>query len=178
MAAWSLRRDCVENLAHLIGRFGFVPNGNRSYYLTRSQPPLFLKGVQSLDEARPGRAFVRYLPELQAEHAFWMDGEKGVSSSQAHRRAVALHDGSVLNRYWDDGDRPRDEAYRRAVLVCMQNKEREPADVLREVRPACESGRDFSSRWSRRRTAPGNRTRPGVTVKGRAVIAKDCGSVP
>lgn len=143
----SLHRDCVDNLAHLIGRFGFVPNGNRSYYLTRSQPPLFFKAVQSLDPARPGRAFARYLPELQAEHAFWMDGEADLSSGRAHRRVVALHDGSVLNRYWDDGDRPRDEAYRRDALVCMQTGEREPADILREVRAACESGWDFSSRW-------------------------------
>lgn len=143
----SLRKDCVDNLAHLIGRFGFVPNGNRSYYLTRSQPPLFFKAVESLDEARPGRAFLRYLPELQAEHAFWMDGEEGISSGQAHRRVVALHDGAVLNRHWDDADTPRDEAYRRDVLVCLQNKERESADMLREIRAACESGWDFSSRW-------------------------------
>ncbi len=143
----SLRRDCVDNLAHLIDRFGFVPNGNRSYYLTRSQPPLFFKAVASLDDARPGRAFIRYLPELQAEHAFWMDGEKAVASGQAHRRVVVLHDGSVLNRYWDDGNTPRDEAYRRDALMCMQNKEREPPDILREIRAACESGWDFSSRW-------------------------------
>lgn len=143
----SLRRDCVDNLAFLIDRFGFVPNGNRSYYLTRSQPPLFFKAVESLDEARPGRAFVRYLPELRTEHAFWMDGENGVSPGHAHRRVVVLDDGAVLNRYWDDGDTPRDEAYRRDALVCMQNEEREPADILREVRAACESGWDFSSRW-------------------------------
>lgn len=143
----SLRKDCVDNLAHLIDRFGFVPNGNRSYYLTRSQPPLFFKAVESLDEGRPGRAFLRYLPELQSEHAFWMEGEEGISRGQAHRRVVALEDGSVLNRYWDDADTPRDEAYRRDVLVCLQNKERESADMLREIRAACESGWDFSSRW-------------------------------
>lgn len=143
----SLRKDCVDNLAHLIDRFGFVPNGNRSYYLTRSQPPLFFKAVESLDDARPGRAFLRYLPELQAEHAFWMEGEEGISSGQAHRRVVALDDGCILNRYWDDADTPRDEAYRRDVLVCQQNREREPAQMLREIRAACESGWDFSSRW-------------------------------
>ncbi len=143
----SLRRDCVDNLAYLIDRFGFVPNGNRSYYLTRSQPPVFFKAVESLDEARPARAFVRYLPELQAEHAFWMDGEESIASGQAHRRVVALPDGSFLNRYWDDSDKPRDEAYRRDALVCTQNEEREPADILREIRAACESGWDFSSRW-------------------------------
>jgi alpha,alpha-trehalase len=143
----SLRKDCVDNLAHLIDRFGFVPNGNRSYYLSRSQPPIFFKAVESLDEARPGRAFLRYLPEMQAEHAFWMEGEERISRGQAHRRVVVLHDGSVLNRYWDDADTPRDEAYRRDVSVCLRNKQREPTDILREIRAACESGWDFSSRW-------------------------------
>ncbi|OGE05939.1 hypothetical protein A3I53_04060 [Candidatus Curtissbacteria bacterium RIFCSPLOWO2_02_FULL_40_13b] len=30
----------VDNLLHLIKRFGIVPNANRMYYLSRSQPPL------------------------------------------------------------------------------------------------------------------------------------------
>ena len=32
-------KHMIENFADLINRFGFVPNGNRVYYLTRSQPP-------------------------------------------------------------------------------------------------------------------------------------------
>ena len=43
-----LLRDITDNFACLIGRFGFVPNGNRTYYLTRSQPPFFASMVQLL----------------------------------------------------------------------------------------------------------------------------------
>ena len=32
--------DMVKNFAHMIKEFGFIPNGNRSYYLGRSQPSL------------------------------------------------------------------------------------------------------------------------------------------
>jgi alpha,alpha-trehalase len=32
----------VDNFAYLLDTYGFIPNGNRSYYLTRSQPPFFL----------------------------------------------------------------------------------------------------------------------------------------
>ena len=44
----------LANFAWLIERYGHVPNGNRSYYLSRSQPPLFAAMVAttgSLKEA-------------------------------------------------------------------------------------------------------------------------------
>ena len=34
-----LCRGIIENLVHLLGELGYVPNGGRAYY-TRSQPPL------------------------------------------------------------------------------------------------------------------------------------------
>ena len=33
------------NFAHLIQKYGWVPNGNRIYYTARSQPPLFIPMV-------------------------------------------------------------------------------------------------------------------------------------
>ena len=64
----------------------------------------------------------------------------------AHRRVVALDDGSILNRYWDDSDAPRDESYREDVALA-QATPREPRLTYREIRAAAESGWDFSSRW-------------------------------
>ncbi|MGB5654941.1 MAG: trehalase family glycosidase, partial [Robiginitalea sp.] len=34
-----IAEDMVANFAHLIDSLGFIPNGTRDYYLTRSQPP-------------------------------------------------------------------------------------------------------------------------------------------
>ncbi|EIM75956.1 alpha,alpha-trehalase [Nitritalea halalkaliphila LW7] len=36
-----LLADMVHNFGHLIDTVGFIPNGNRSYFLSRSQPPFF-----------------------------------------------------------------------------------------------------------------------------------------
>jgi len=36
-----LVRDMLDNFAHLISTVGHIPNGNRTYYLGRSQPPFF-----------------------------------------------------------------------------------------------------------------------------------------
>jgi len=138
--------DMVDNFAHLIDAYGHVPNGTRSYYLSRSQPPFFFAMVGLLSPADPPAAFARYLPQLKAEEAFWMEGAEGLTAGGAHRRAVALDDGSILNRYWDDSDAPRDESYREDVTLA-QATPREPAWTYREIRAAAESGWDFSSRW-------------------------------
>ncbi|MDX1719983.1 MAG: trehalase family glycosidase, partial [Salegentibacter mishustinae] len=41
-------RNMVDNFAWLIETYGFIPNGNRTYYLSRSQPPFFAKMVELL----------------------------------------------------------------------------------------------------------------------------------
>ncbi|HWA00225.1 MAG TPA: alpha,alpha-trehalase TreF [Caulobacterales bacterium] len=138
-------RDMVDNFADLIVRYGHVPNGSRSYYLSRSQPPFFYLMV-ALTDADRARAFARYLPALRREHAFWMDGETRASTGHAWRRVARLPDGSVLNRYWDDRDTPRDESYREDVVLAASASRAAP-QLYRDIRAAAESGWDFSSRW-------------------------------
>jgi alpha,alpha-trehalase len=141
-----LLEDMVEDFARLIDEYGRVPNGTRSYYLSRSQPPFFFAMAGLLSPTDPAAAFARYLPRLTAEYAFWMEGADNLAPKTAHRRAVALEDGSILNRYWDDSDAPRDESYREDVEQARATP-REPARTYREIRAAAESGWDFSSRW-------------------------------
>lgn len=141
-----LLEDMVQNFAHLIDAYGHAPNGARSYYLTRSQPPFFFAMVGLLSPADPAAAFARYLTQLKTEYAFWMEGANELTAGGVHRRVVALDDGSILNRYWDDSDAPRDESYREDVAQA-QATPREPRQTYREIRAAAESGWDFSSRW-------------------------------
>ena len=140
-----LAEDMVENFAYLIDEFGHVPNGTRTYYLSRSQPPFFFEMVALLP-ANPDSAVIRYLPQLRREYAYWMRGSQGLAPDRATRRVVAMPDGSILNRYWDDLDRPRDESFREDVQLARQAR-REPHRLYRDVRAAAESGWDFSSRW-------------------------------
>jgi len=137
-----LARGMLDDFAYIIDTYGHIPNGNRSYYLSRSQPPFFYKMVELLAADEPAR----YLPRLKAEYAYWMDGAEALKPGQAHRHVVALGDGVLLNRYWDDRDTPRDEAYRRDWSLARQSG-REPAKLYRDIRAGAESGWDFSSRW-------------------------------
>jgi alpha,alpha-trehalase len=141
-----LVRAMIEDFAFFIDTYGHIPNGARSYYLSRSQPPFFFRMVALLSPQDPAAAFARYLPQLRREHAFWMDGERQITPGTAHRRVVALRDGSILNRYWDDRDSPRDESYVEDRMLARTSGR--PAKTLyRNIRAAAESGWDFSSRW-------------------------------
>lgn len=142
-----LVRDMVENFAYLIDTYGHVPNGNRIYYLSRSQPPVFALMVE-LAQQRGVLDAVDFLPQLRKEHAFWMAGAEGLAEGQASRRVVRLPGGVLLNRYWDERDTPREESWIEDVTTA-QSCERDPAEVYRHIRAACESGWDFSTRWLR-----------------------------
>jgi len=142
-------QNMVDNFAYLIDTVGFIPNGNRTYFLTRSQPPFFAAMIQLLAGEKGEEIFKNYLPQLEKEYAFWMDGLIDVSADNpAVKHVVRLKNGSILNRYWDEGEYPRAEMYRDDVETAKES-ERPPHEVYRDLRSACESGWDFSSRWFR-----------------------------
>ena len=138
--------DMVENFAGLIDRYGHIPNGTRTYYLSRSQPPFFAAMVELEAGSEGDEALIRRLPQLELEYAFWMEGAQSLARGAAHRRVVRLADGSVLNRYWDDLATPRDEAYAEDLATARKSG-RNAGEVYRDLRAAAESGWDFSSRW-------------------------------
>lgn len=146
-----LAEDMLRNFASLIDRYGFIPNSNRSYMLSRSQPPFFFKMVQCAAQAiDQAAAYALYLPQLKAEYAYWMEGEVHADvklpAGTARGHLVHLPEGALLNRYWDDADHPREESYRDDVLTAQQSA-RPAHQVYRELRAGAESGWDFCSRW-------------------------------
>jgi alpha,alpha-trehalase len=139
--------DELKNFATLIDRYGHIPNGNRTYYLSRSQPPFFAQMVRLVADKDGDGVYVQYLPELQREYAYWMNGSDGLPAGQANRHVVRLVDGTLLNRYWDERAAPRDESYREDVLTAQQTPQRDSAQLWRNLRAGGETGWDFSSRW-------------------------------
>ena len=142
-----LASDELKNFAALIDRYGHIPNGNRTYYLSRSQPPFFAQMVGLLAQQDGDSVYLQYLPELKAEYDYWMQGAASVGPGHAVRHVVRLFDGTVLNRYWDERDAPRDESYREDVDTARSMPQRTPGDLWRNLRAGGETGWDFSSRW-------------------------------
>jgi len=144
-----LVQDMLDNFAHLVTTIGHVPNGNRTYYLGRSQPP-FLAAMVALYASTTDKAHaLRYLDALEKEHAFWMDGEHKLAPGTAWRRVVRLPNGAILNRYWDDIPEPRPESFREDYAVGQTVPASRRESLYRNFRAAAESGWDFSSRWMR-----------------------------
>lgn len=143
------RDDLVENMiddfGDLIARYGHVPNGARTYYLSRSQPPFFFAMV-GLSKARDEETLRRRLMQMRREHAFWMDGASALKPGEAFRRAVRMPNGEILNRYFDDRATPREESYREDIETAALSG-RPPETVYRDLRAGAESGWDYSSRW-------------------------------
>lgn len=141
----SLARSIVDAFTDLIERYGHIPNGTRSYYLSRSQPPLYFAMLQLVPDPRPDENR-RRLRAMMLEHGFWMSGVDSLMPGECSRRAVAMPDGGILNRYWDDRDTPRDESFAEDVEAAHASSL--PAhDIFRALRAGAESGWDFSSRW-------------------------------
>jgi alpha,alpha-trehalase len=143
-----LVQDMISDFGWLIDHYGHIPNGTRTYYLGRSQPPFFFEMVALSEPQDPAAAWARYLPQLRREYAFWMAGAAELKPGTAQRRVVRLPDGALLNRYWDDVDEPRDESWREDTALARRSG-RQPQQLYRDIRAAAESGWDFSSRWLR-----------------------------
>ena len=140
-----LMHAMADNFAYLIGTYGHVPNGNRTYYLGRSQPPLFAYIVELFEEHEIRRA-VHYLPMLKQEHAYWMQGAALLKPGEQRACVVRLPDGALLNRYWDERDVPREQSYREDILTARRSM-RPAHEVFRDTRAGAACGWDFSSRW-------------------------------
>jgi alpha,alpha-trehalase len=133
----------ADNLLESIRRFGFVPNGNRDYYLSRSQVPLSASLVRKVVEAserewRAARDGVRLqrlqtwvrtraLPLLEREFVdFWSDP------------ATRFDAATGLHHHWDDLDARRPERY-------SLDAEDQLGLRHRDLRASAESGLDFTA---------------------------------
>jgi alpha,alpha-trehalase len=166
-----LLQAMTDNFAYLIDTYGHVPNGNRTYYLSRSQPPVFALMVE-LCKSCGDQGASGYLPQLRREHSFWMDGAKDLQPGHAHRRVVVLPDGALLNRYWDDRDTPREESWREDVATASQTS-RPAEEVYRDLRAAAESGWDFSSRWLDQPAVGADRTVALASIRTTRILPVD-----
>ena len=93
-----LALNLAENLLHLVRYFGKVPNANRTYYLTRSQPPFLSSIIRAIWER--GSLTRSWLAEalglcVREYKDVWLGSHRLVR--------IGPHE---LSRYYDEGDGP------------------------------------------------------------------------
>ncbi len=146
--------DLAENMAALVERFGFVPNGTRYYFTSRSQPPFFTKLAKLAYDIKVARGdadadeYLRHMTRLGVrEHETCWLGEKHPHERRKYRGLSRYHDINYSHFLascesgWDhstrcDGDRPGSEAGRWMdfLPVCLNSilytRERDFAEAM------------------------------------------------
>lgn len=148
---WNMIEHMLKNACFMIRKFGFIPTANRTYYLSRSQPPYFSHMVRLLARHENRRlTLLEYLPYMLSEYKFWIKGRRTLSKideTAAMRRVVRMPDGSMLGRYFDNKSTPRPESMREDVEAGDGRDGDNLEKIYLDLRAGAESGWDFSSRW-------------------------------
>jgi len=138
--------NMAKNFKFMIDTYGHVPNGNRLYYVSRSQPPFYIPLVALMAVEFGEDIIPEFYEEAVLEYTFWAD-----SGGDPERRYVTFTDpegrSHSLNRYWDDNPVPREESWIEDKLEFEASGAKDAETFYRDIRAACESGWDFTSRW-------------------------------
>lgn len=138
-----MARDNTEDILFLIDRYGFMPNGNRLWYLSRSQPPFAALMVSRVFAATADTAWLaKAYPVLEKEYSFWHE-----------QRSTPIG----LNRYGGDADEKLVQEFigtaGRRLDTDFRAKGWSEEELCRfgeHCVAECESGWDFNPRFSRR----------------------------
>jgi alpha,alpha-trehalase len=92
-----LARNMTDNFLYEIEHYGMILNANRTYFLTRSQPPFLTEMILGVYEKTRDRAWLRStLPAIDRYYTFWTTPPHVIESIG-------------LSRYYDLGDGPAPE---------------------------------------------------------------------
>jgi alpha,alpha-trehalase len=166
---YGMMENMVNNFAYLINIYGHIPNGNRTYYVSRSQPPFFSMMVELLASVKGKGVYKKYADALQKEFSYWKNPGAGDSAVGYAVRSLEIYKGGdqmTVSKYSDDLDIPRQESFledyntaekaalefRKVVRFADSNRLKRAVDSIKShmyhnLRSAAASGWDFSSRW-------------------------------
>jgi alpha,alpha-trehalase len=92
-----LARDMVDNFVYEVEKYGTILNANRTYYLSRSQPPFLTPMILGVYDRTHDIEWLRgMLPAVERYYQFWTE--------DPHMDKV-----TGLSRYFDRGDGPAPE---------------------------------------------------------------------
>ncbi len=124
----------VDNMLYLVERFGFMPNGNRTYFLTRSQPPFLSLMVRDIYDRAQNRDWLENAYRiLKIEYHFW----------QTRRNSV------IGLAHYDDESDPSQAGQIAAEFVRRigLHPKLPTAQLARHFYATAESGWDINPRW-------------------------------
>ena len=126
----------TDDMLFLVEKYGFMPNGNRTYYLSRSQPPFLSQMVRDVYEHSKDKEWLLSAYEiLLKEYDFWMNKRISPVGLNVYGGDVDKNDFAGKVQHYENRTK-------------MQWPE-EPYDIARHCAICCESGWDMNPRWGR-----------------------------
>lgn len=93
-----LAQNNIDNMTWLIAKYGFMPNGNRTYFLDRSQPPFLSQMVVELYAVTKNLEWLKEkYDSLKTEYVFW--SEKRMTPSGLNRFYGEIPDKEALREF-------------------------------------------------------------------------------
>lgn len=125
----------AENMAFLIRKFGYMPNGSRTYYLGRSQPPFFSQMVRDIYESTEDRKWLsRIYDAVETEYEFWNMRRRGESGLYHYGPEVPEERVEPLFDYFSS-------------RIGADTADVSKREIAQTTLIGCESGWDFNPRW-------------------------------
>lgn len=132
---WDLVKNNTDNMLFLVEKYGFMPNGNRTFYLGNSQPPFLSEMVRQVYEHYHDLAWLKgAYSALQTEYEFWQT--KRMTSVGLNQYAGASTDKPINVKAADFCRRLQ---YRPSDKTDQQ--------LVDQYLLSCESGWDCNPRW-------------------------------
>lgn len=165
-------KGMLDNFKHLVNQYALVPNGNRKYYLRRSQPPLYIPMVELYlnitDDPTTERAFLSdCIFQMKQEFDFWWNNRTTIVN-------VAGKD-HQLARYNVPVDGPRPESYYEDYHDAQSLPQSQRTRWYQHMKSGAESGWDYSSRWFNQHNGTVANVRTGdiIPVDLNAILCKN-----
>lgn len=127
-----MAKNNVDNMLYLVEKYGFMPNGNRKVFLSRSQPPYLSMMIKDVYEVFQDKAWLETaFPILKKEYGFWMT--KRITPIGLNQFGGDLSVVENLNDYSCD-----------RIQITPSGRTQE--DIASCILCDCESGWDFNPR--------------------------------
>ncbi|MEI7473826.1 MAG: trehalase family glycosidase [bacterium] len=126
-----MAKNMVDNFLYLVEYLGFIPNSNRVYHLSRSQPPYLAEMIETIRPKCSKKWLKRAFNLAKKEYFYyWMNPQTNYL------------EGYGLNRYFDPVNQARPESYGSDNVNSFIGY-----DYYSHERSECESGWDFTRRF-------------------------------
>ena len=132
----TLAKHNTDNMLYLVDKYGFMPNGNRTFYLNRSQPPFLSEMVRDIYDYYNDNTWLcgAYLT-LKKEYDFW-------TTERITPIGLCRYDG---NQTEEQAKQTKKDFLER---VPVSEKDIDCVDIARHSTCSCESGWDMNPRWN------------------------------